>query len=179
MKLAYAAAYWGWRLTLDEQRTPGVPERRKSVRMCAKVTRMKILILILSTLLLTAYTPFKLREVYMVHRTFKSGGREPLIDGIQLKNREVGQELSLHFNTNIFCDHVYWDNQVLSYVARWNNSHPEQFRAIGWLFSIGIKPFEWLDVGYYHNSRHALDTDLKNQNFPVLDALEVKVYLYK
>jgi hypothetical protein len=74
----------------------------------------------------------------------------------------------------------------MSYVSRNTESgKPEQFRNIGWEFEVGVRPFKWIEVSYYHYSKHMMDAQYvsnpgtKDGRFPVLDAVQVKLWLYQ
>jgi hypothetical protein len=70
-----------------------------------------------------AYEVIKLREMYLTHKLFKYGSRNFDYDNAELKDREIGQELTLNFNLDILSKHMFWDNEVISYVDRWKESH--------------------------------------------------------
>lgn len=55
-----------------------------------------------------------------------------------------------------------------------------QYRGVGLLLGVGIRLSDALSLGYYHHSQHVLDRDYSAMpKFPVEDALELKIYLYK
>jgi hypothetical protein len=122
---------------------------------------------------------FTLQELSLTGKVFKEGSRDPLIDDAHLENREIGQEVSLNMNIDVAGPYLYWNNHVLSYTDRWTSDHrPGQFRLVGWEFEVGARPFEWLEVGYYHFSKHLLDYEYPTK-FPVLDAGYIKLIIYK
>lgn len=53
----------------------------------------------------------------------------------------------------------------------------KQFAWVGWEFSFGVRPFNWLEIGYRHHSQHALDQRSPGRRFPVEDALDIKLII--
>ncbi len=130
----------------------------------------------------------ELDSVDIIYRSFLPGGVDPLItENPNLPNRTLGKELNLQMNTHMF-DFIYWDAVVHSmtdevFVPDHTYSTTGQFRMVGLELGLGIdfrRIYSQLPVsfGYYHYSRHVLDTVYGSGPFPREDALEIKVHLF-
>ena len=133
-----------------------------------------------------AWEPVTLRELYLTHKTFKAGSRIPEgVDGSNLADtREIGQEVDLDFNVDFLDDYFFWNNHVWSTIDRWEKTGKMGvFRNVGWNWRIGFRPCDYLEVGYWHFSKHMLDANyskaINDGKFPVEDALEIRFWLYK
>lgn len=118
----------------------------------------------------------------VTYRSFLPGGSDPLITQNPYQaNKAMGKELNLDLNMDLF-KYLYWNNTIHSMTDQPVNASDGQFRMIGLEFGLGVDlrrvsrqlPFSF---GYYHYSRHLLDT-ASPTHFPVLDAIEFKIYLY-
>ena len=137
---------------------------------------LSVLIMCFSTLVNADV--FELRELYLLHKKFGDGSRNPLIDDNGLENRELDREVSLIWNMDIL-EYGYFDNKILSYVDRFKDSgESDQFRLVGWNLQLGIRLTGWLWVEYDHFSKHQLDNEAPGK-FPVEDAFGIRVYFYK
>ena len=146
---------------------------------------MKLILAILTLLSpnLGLASPFELRELYLTAKHFKSGSRVFDYDNAMLENREVGMEIDLDFNVNIL-KYGYWNNHVWSIVDRWEDTQKMGwFRNVGWNWRLGVRPCPWLEVGWWHFSKHMLDAQYSSHvndgKFPVEDSIEVRLWLYR
>lgn len=126
---------------------------------------------------------WELDELKFTYRSFFEGGRDPLITDNGLPNRALGKELNLTMNTSLF-KYGYFNNTIHSMTDEIKGTGGSgQFRMVGWEFGLGVDfskiskhtPFS---VGYYHYSQHALDHTYP-WAFPVKDAIEVNIYLFR
>lgn len=131
-----------------------------------------------------ADTIFRVKEVNVTYRSFFPGGTDPLItQNPALPDRALGKELNLTVNTD-FLKYLYWNNTVHSMTdIEASTGAAGQFRMVGLETSLGIDLMRlWkvlpVSVGYYHFSRHILDSPGGLGHFPVLDAAELKLQLY-
>ena len=119
----------------------------------------------------------ELREVSVDFKQFFDGANYPLIT-----NNGLGQALDKELNLNIKTDilnYFYWDSTIHSMTdKRLYSDKAGQFRLIGLEFGFGLRVSSTLEVGYYHYSQHLLDAEFP-WHFPVVDAVQVKIYLYR
>jgi len=119
-----------------------------------------------------------LREVSVDYKRFFPKGRDPLITGNGLLNRELGNEVNVHINSD-FMSYFYWDNMVHSLTDRDATTHTGgQFRVVGWNFKLGMRVSRFINIQYEHFSKHTLDHSYAYDSFPVQDSVGVKLYLY-
>lgn len=129
----------------------------------------------------------ELQKVDLDYKSYYPGGVDPLItENPSLPGRTLGKALNLEVNTNIF-DYFYWNSTIHSMTDEVFNadgsSNPGQFRMVGLEMAVGIDlrtvygelP---VSIGYYHYSRHVLDTDNGLGPFPREDALEIRIHIY-
>lgn len=119
-----------------------------------------------------------LREVSIDYRNYFPGGRDPLITSNGLPNRGIGKGLDVNINSDIL-DWVYWNNRINSKTDYDTVGHGGQFRLVGWETAFGVHLSSYVDIGYYHHSQHILDAAYKYDNYPVEDAIQIKLYLYR
>lgn len=105
---------------------------------------------------------------------FKDGGHDPLITDNGLPNRGLDKAFNLNLNINL-SSFLYFDNQIVSRTDSVNSSFG-QFRMVGWNYRAGIRPFDFLEIGIWHFSKHVLDHSLP-YHFPVEDGIEIKLIL--
>ena len=120
---------------------------------------------------------FELREVSLNYRSYFGGGNDPVLNSSGLPDRELDKKLDITINMDVL-RYLYWDNQINSTTDKDINSGSGQFRVIGWEYRIGIRIFSSLEFGLYHHSQHILDHQGVG-HFPVEDALQLKLYIYK
>jgi hypothetical protein len=84
------------------------------------------------------------------------------------------ESVNLNLKTNLLIV-GYWDSTVESWTT------DSQYRAVGLETRIGVRLTDYVDLGLYHHSQHVLDRaeQLPMGHFPVEDAVEIKIYLYK
>lgn len=136
---------------------------------------------VLAFLLLTKATRaddfIEVDKLSVNYRLFRREGIEPMItyDGL---NRQLDKGLNLNLDTTIM-GYVYWNSSVLTMTDYDPVAKYGQFRTIGLQMQLGLRITEWLDVGYFHLSRHLMDTPQVNgQSFQQTDALELTLKLY-
>lgn len=112
-------------------------------------------------------------ELSMEYKNFAKGSHNPLITDNGL-NHLMGQELNLRMNLE-FLDCLYWRNMVHSYTDRQENGTRGQYRLIGWNYALGIRPFQWVELGYEHFSQHLLDATFPFRN-PEENSLGIKLF---
>lgn len=126
---------------------------------------------------------FDIKEVSVTYRSFFPGGTDPMItDNPYQPNKALDKELDLAVNMEVF-QYFYWNNTIHSMTDKGLDGSPGQFRMVGLETGLGIDFRSiWAlipaSMGYYHYSRHELDTSAP-VHFPVLDAIELKLYLYQ
>lgn len=83
------------------------------------------------------------------------------------------EKINVLIDTNILT-HGYWNSKILSQTT------DAQFRSIGLETHIGVRLTNFLDMGYYHYSDHAIDRNVGGMpKFPVEDGIELRIYLYR
>lgn len=81
--------------------------------------------------------------------------------------------INLDINLDVL-KYGYWDSEIQSLTT------DGQYRAIGLETRLGVRLFDSLEVGYWHHSQHVLDRQIQSiPSFPVEDALELKIILFK
>jgi hypothetical protein len=70
---------------------------------------------------------------------------------------------------------IIWKFHFDNYVH--GESTNRQFRGVGWKFRLRFQPWQWVDVGYEHHSRHWLDMDPLFPGFPVQDSIFIRLNL--
>lgn len=126
------------------------------------------------------YSDYKflaLNEARFQYLKFQDGDRDPLITDNGLPNRAMNTELNLFLKVDIL-KYFYFDNQIHSMTDKGIDGSNGQFRAVGWEYRLGVRVNEYVDVGYYHFSQHAMDHTLPF-HYPVKDAVELNIYLYR
>lgn len=119
---------------------------------------------------------FQLDDLSIHYTTFFQGSQDPLLMQSNLPDRQLDKQLDLHLDTSIF-QNVYWKNTIHSFTDNTIGTNSGQFRAVGLNLKIGVKLFDWLDVGYTHFSEHLLDATYQYGSFPRQDGAEVIIYL--
>lgn len=82
---------------------------------------------------------------------------------------------AINVNINMdFATYFYWNNVIESLTT------DGQYRSIGLQTQIGVRLSEHLELGYYHHSQHLIDRQHSYMDkYPVEDAVQIKLYLYK
>lgn len=76
-------------------------------------------------------------------------------------------------NTSLL-DVFYWDSEIESLTT------DGQYRSIGLETRLGVNLTSYWTLGFYHHSQHLLDRHHSFMDkFPVADALETRIYLYR
>jgi hypothetical protein len=119
----------------------------------------------------------ELKELYVNYFRFYEGGQYPLITNNGLPNKEMDRQLDLHIKTDIL-HYFYWDSRIHSMTDRDMDTNKGQFRLVGLETRFGIRLSSTIEFGYYHFSQHTLDHQTP-YHYPVQDALELKIYLYR
>lgn len=117
----------------------------------------------------------ELQKVDIQYRHYFPGGRHYLITDNGLPDRHLDKGVSIEANTNIL-RYFYWNNLVHSLTDKTSEGRG-QFRAVGWLFTLGVRALPFLSVEYFHHSQHILDTS-QERGFPVEDAVNFNIHLY-
>lgn len=131
-----------------------------------------------------AFDLFQVREMNVIYRKFDSGGTDPLItQNPNVPNRALNEEIDLQVNTDLL-KYFYWDNTIHSMTDQTLQGGQGQFRMIGLEWGLGVDLSRvWkalpVSIGHYHYSQHILDGTWGYGHFPVVDALEIKLQLYK
>lgn len=126
---------------------------------------------------------FELRQVEVTYRSFFGGGYDPLITQNPYQpNRALGKELNLQVNTDLGYL-LYWNNTIHSMTDHEVGTNSGQFRMVGLEIQLGVDirkivPEVPVSIGYYHYSRHLLDTEWGLGHWPVEDGIELKLRLY-
>lgn len=83
------------------------------------------------------------------------------------------ESLNVNINTN-FLNYAYWDSTIESMTT------DKQYRSIGLETRVGVRIHSYVDLGLYHHSEHLIDRphDFMS-HFPVVDAIELKLYLFR
>lgn len=116
-----------------------------------------------------AFEPIELKEVYINYHWITPNGRDPLFTSWGLKPQK---DLEVHINFDTF-KYIYWDNNIHS------TTDEHQFKLVGWEARIGIHILDCVDLGIYHHSQHILDGVYPYDGFPVKDAIELRLNIYK
>ena len=125
-----------------------------------------------------AWKLIELQEASVDYKYFTPKGRDPLITGNGLKNKELGNELNLNVNTD-FLKYFYFNNLVHSMTDRDATTHTGgQFRVVGLNMVVGVRVAPFLYLYYDHFSKHVLDHHNVNDSFPVKDSFAFKLFLY-
>lgn len=125
------------------------------------------------------YYLIEMNEVFLSYRQYLPGSSDPLINDNSLPNRLMDKGIDLSVNLNLF-RYLYWENTVVSLTDKGANGENGQFRLVGWNYRLGVNLTDYLQVGYYHFSKHLLDTTVPfSSGFPVQDAVEVKINLFR
>jgi hypothetical protein len=143
---------------------------------------MKYLLLLLSLLALTpvvnADEIITLDKLNIEYLRYSPEGVDPFLTYDGLPNKALGYGLNLKMETTIL-SYLYWNSTVLSETDEDLATGWGQYRTIGLEMQVGIRLTQWLDVGYYHLSRHLMDTPQPNgQAFQRMDALQFTLKLY-
>lgn len=107
-----------------------------------------------------------LTDLSIQYDKLTSGGR--FLESPSLPFRErIGLNFGVDFTSFLFMRHnVHGATTV------------KQFAWVGWEFQLGVRPFNWLEIGYRHHSQHALDQPGPNSRFPVEDGVSVRVIIF-
>lgn len=119
----------------------------------------------------------ELDSISIEYQMFKHKGIDPMItyDGL---NRKIDTGLNLNLNTTVL-SYFYWNSSIISMKDYDPVYDYGQFRTIGLQMRLGIRLTDWIDIGYYHLSRHLMDTPQPTgQSFQQMDAIEFKLKLY-
>ena len=83
------------------------------------------------------------------------------------------ESLNVNIKTN-FLNYAYWDSTIESMTT------DKQYRSIGLETRVGLRLHSTIDLGLYHHSEHLIDRAHSfMSHFPVLDAIEFKLYLFR
>lgn len=141
---------------------------------------MKYLLLLTLILPLSSWADFhliSLDEIRVDYINYFPKGRDPLITENGLEGRELGKSLSINIESTLL-KYGYWNTLVHSATDSYSDTHANgQFRSVGLQMELGIRPFSFLDLFYYHHSQHVLDTELPYR-FPVADGVGIHIYIY-
>lgn len=119
-----------------------------------------------------------LRELSVDAKSYYPGGHYPLITDNKIPGgRSLDKELNLSIKTDML-KYFYWDSTVHSMTDKTLDGYHGQFRLIGLEFGVGLRISSSVEFGYYHYSEHLMDASLP-WHFPVRDALQLKVFLYR
>lgn len=80
-------------------------------------------------------------------------------------------EYVLTLNSNVY-SRFYWNNSIHS------QTDVTQFRMVGLESRLGIYLSSHIDIGFYHFSKHMLDSTIDG-HYPNMDAIELKIYFFK
>lgn len=117
-----------------------------------------------------------LREVSIDYRSYFPGGTDAILKTTNIPNQQLDKKLDLHVNMDVL-EYLYWDNMISSTTDKYPNGGG-QFRVVGWNFRFGIRITNNIQLGYFHYSQHLLDV-LGTQHFPVEDAIQFKITIYR
>lgn len=118
-----------------------------------------------------------LDAVDLIFQKHRADGIEPMItyDGL---NRKLGSGLGMEVDTTVF-SYLYANFNVFGMRDYYAEQDYGQFRTISLQAHLGMRVTEWMDLGYYHYSRHLMDTTQpEGQSFQQMDAFEVVLHLY-
>lgn len=119
-----------------------------------------------------------LNELSFDVKSYMDGGHYPTItDNGLYGGRLLDKELNLTVKTDIM-RYFYWDSTIHSMTDRTKDKQHGQFRTVGLEFGFGVRLSSSVEFGYYHFSEHMLDASFP-WHFPVRDAVQLKVYLYR
>lgn len=105
----------------------------------------------------------KIHEVYFEHRTYERHSRSDLVP--------VGEHLTGYYA--LYMDiALAWRIHFRSRIH--STTTNAQFRTIGWQYWLGVRPWDWVEIGVYHHSQHALDVNLGR--FPLEDGVYLKLW---
>lgn len=141
-------------------------------------------LLLFKTGIADAFDVFQVREVTVVYRIYQPGSVNPLVtQNPLLPGREIDKGLDLEINTDLL-KYLYWDNTVHSLTDRSALDGSGQFRKVGLEWRLGVDLGRvWkalpLSVGWWHYSEHLLETQWGLGHFPVSEAVEIRIRLYK
>ena len=120
----------------------------------------------------TDYHLIDIRELALDYKNYKMinpNARNALIYPESPKEG-VNVELKLDVMNRLF----YWDSAIESLTT------DSQYRSVGLKLWMGLHLSDHMDVGYYHHSAHILDATQSRMNgFPVEDAVQIKLYLFR
>jgi hypothetical protein len=119
----------------------------------------------------------QLDELSVTARSYMDYSRYHIITDNGLPNKVLEKEFQISIKTTLF-EYMYWDNLILSHTDRDRISGYGQFRTVGYQSRLGLRLSRYVDLGIHHFSQHVLDYT-GNQAFPMMDALEIKIYLYR
>ena len=105
---------------------------------------------------------------YRNHAALNDTQREPLIFPESPK-----EHIALNLNTDLLSVFGF-DSTVDAYTTA------AQYRSVGLEARLYARITDGLSIGYYHHSSHVLDRSTTSlDRFPSLDAIEVKLYLFR
>ena len=106
---------------------------------------------------------FKIHEAYFEYRGLKAHSRNPIVPS--------GETITSSYG--IYTDiALIWRLHFKSLVH--TTATNVQFRTVGWQFWLGLRPWDWIELGMYHHSQHTLDTQIGR--YPLEDGLYLKVW---
>ena len=138
----------------------------KWARMALAVT-VGLFLLLLAVTDADAGSVVELDEVSIHYLRFHPSARNPLF-----WNSTPKEELDLNMNTNILRV-VGWDNTVHSM------TDSSQYHVVGWNLRLYLRVTQYAEVGYWHFSKHVLDSTYPYSKWPVEDALMINLYIFR
>lgn len=118
------------------------------------------------------------KSVDLGYRSYFPGSRDPLVTQNGLPDRQLGKGFDLDLRNDLFWSIMYFDATVHATTDEDTKNGGGQFRSCGLQFRTGFNVTDYLQLGYFHHSQHVIDTTYK-PGFPVEDALEVRLNLYR
>jgi hypothetical protein len=103
----------------------------------------------------------ELHDVTITGKKFFPKGRNPLINGNELPNREPAEEVDLNLNMDV-AGVAYWENMVHSMTDNDTTTGKGQFRVVGLNFRWGYM----LQIGWTCNMSTTLSTYLIPRSLP-------------
>lgn len=128
---------------------------------------MAFLLVLLAPLTAQAWDLVELGDLTLEHKQFFHADT-PYVPGGQ-----AGTETNLKMDLVAF-DSMFWRNTIHS------QTDMSQYRLVGWNWEFGIKPFDWMELSWWHFSRHQLDS--QNPQFTggwKEDGVVVRFFLYR
>ena len=140
---------------------------------------MRYLFLVFFFSFIVSASMFELRSLYFDVRKYRENPKNFFIDNWS-DEHELDGQIGLVLDVDLMGGWIYHSSNVTGLTSRLkDNDEADQFRFISWEYELGLRPFNWLEIGWHHFSGHILDGEYINHHFPVHDALQIKLFLYK